>query len=125
LLVLSRLGTPGDVLVEVLPGLVVAAFGIGAVLVTGTTTAFGQVGDEESGRASGFVNTAHEVGVSLGVALSSTVGGASLTAGPASAGGGFGGAFLAACLVAAAGLLVARSILPTTARASGRSHFGH
>jgi EmrB/QacA subfamily drug resistance transporter len=124
LLYLGRLPTSGDVLVDVLPGLIVAAFGIGAIFVSATTTAFSRVPDEEAGRASGFVNTSHELGLSLGAALGSTIGGASLTGLPA-AGAGFGGAFLAAVVVAAVGLIAARLLMPTTAHATGRPVFAH
>ncbi|MBI3751477.1 MAG: MFS transporter, partial [Chloroflexi bacterium] len=55
MLYLSRLPTSGDVLVDVLPGLILTAFGIGAIFVSATTTAFSRVPDEEAGRASGFV----------------------------------------------------------------------
>jgi len=122
---LARLPIEGDVLLVVLPGLVATAFGIGAVFVSATTTAFGQVADAEAGRASGFVNTAHEMGLSLGIALSSSIGGASLVAGPAAGGGGYGPAFLAATTVAVLGLVAARATLPTEARVSGRPIFAH
>jgi EmrB/QacA subfamily drug resistance transporter len=125
MLYLSRLPTSGDVLVDVLPGLVATAFGIGAIFVSATTTAFSRVGDEEAGRASGFVNTSHEVGLSLGAALTSTIGGASLVAGPAAGGGGFSEAFLAAVVIAAVGVVAARMGMPTKAYAPGRPMFAH
>lgn len=122
---LSRLPTTGDVLVDVLPGLLVGAFGVGAALVSATTTAFTRVSDEEAGLASGFVNTSHEVGLSLGVALASTIGGASLLAGPGAGGGGFNAAFIAGVAVAVAGVVAARGVLPTRAGAPGRPIFAH
>lgn len=125
MLYLSRLPTSGDVLIDVLPGLVVAAFGIGAVFVSATTTAFSRVGDEEAGRASGFVNTSHEVGLSLGAALTSTIGGAALTADAAAGGGGFSQAFIALVVIAAAGLVAARHLMPTKAYTAGRPMFAH
>ncbi len=125
MLYLSRLPTSGDVLVDVLPGLIVAAFGIGAIFVSATTTAFSRVPDEEAGRASGFVNTSHEVGLSLGAALTSTIGGASLVAGPAAGGGGFSEAFVAMVVIAAVGVVAARMGMPTKAYAPGRPMFAH
>jgi hypothetical protein len=125
MLYLSRLPTSGDVLIDVLPGLVVAAFGVGATFVSATTTAFGRVGEGEAGRASGFVNTSHEMGLSLGVALASTVGGGSLTMGPGAGAGGFTAAFIAAAILATAGVVAARSLMPTQAGAAGRPIFAH
>ncbi|MFI5040390.1 MAG: MFS transporter [Acidimicrobiales bacterium] len=127
MLYLSRLPTSGDVLIDVLPGLIVTAFGIGAIFVSATTTAFSRVSDEEAGRASGFVNTSHEVGLSLGAALASTIGGASLAGGAGAGGGGFNAAFLACVVVAAIGVVVARGVMPTTAPAvtAGRRMFAH
>jgi hypothetical protein len=123
-LYLSRLAAPGDVLVQVLPGIVVTAAGIGAIFVSATTTAFGAIDEGEAGRASGFVNTAHEVGLALGVALASTLAGPSVSTGVGTA-GGFGGAFLAGVLVAVVGVALARLRLPTRASASGRPMFAH
>ena len=123
-LYLSRLAAPGDVLVQVLPGIVVTAAGIGAIFVSATTTAFGAIDGGEAGRASGFVNTAHEVGLALGVALASTLAGPSVSTGVGTA-GGFGGAFLAGVLVAVVGVALARLRLPTRASASGRPMFAH
>ncbi len=124
MLYLSRLPTSGDVLVDVLPGLIVTAFGIGAIFVSATTTAFSRVPDEEAGRASGFVNTSHELGLALGVALTSTIGGAALTAGPG-AGGGFSVAFLACVVLAVVGVGAARMLMPTKAYTPGRPMFAH
>jgi len=71
------------------------------------------------------VNTPHEVGLSLGAALTSTIGGASLTAGPGAASGGFSEAFLAAVVIAAVGVVAARMLMPTKAYAPGRPMFAH
>ncbi|MFJ5924353.1 MFS transporter [Kitasatospora sp. NPDC092948] len=53
-------------------GLTLAAFGIVPVLVCATTTALGFVPHEEAGLASGVVNTFHEVGGAIGIAVVST-----------------------------------------------------
>lgn len=123
MLYLSRLPTAGDVLIDVLPGLAVAGFGIGAVIVSATTAAFRRVGDSEAGRASGFVNTSHELGLALGVALTSTIGAVSLTG--AAAGSSLGAAFLACAVIASAGAIAARLLMPTRAYAPGRPMFAH
>lgn len=59
-------------------GLTVAAAGQGAVIVTATTTALANVDHAHAGVASGLVNTFHEVGSALGVALISTIAATSL-----------------------------------------------
>ncbi|MEU2116502.1 MFS transporter [Streptomyces sp. NPDC016459] len=56
-----------------LPALATAALGLGAVFVTATTTALGLITPHEAGRASGIVNTFHELGGSVGVAVVSSV----------------------------------------------------
>ncbi|OKJ03357.1 MFS transporter [Kitasatospora sp. CB01950] len=53
-------------------GLTVAAFGVVPVLVCATTTALGDASHHEAGVASGVVNTFHEVGGAIGIALVST-----------------------------------------------------
>ncbi|MGW4383553.1 MFS transporter [Kitasatospora sp. NPDC004531] len=53
-------------------GLTLAALGVVPVLVCATTTALGFVAPGEAGVASGVVNTFHEVGGAIGIALAST-----------------------------------------------------
>jgi EmrB/QacA subfamily drug resistance transporter len=123
---LSRLPTSGDVLADVLPGLVVAGFGIGTTLVSAATTLFGRVGDGDAGLASGLMNTGHEVGFAVGVAALSTIGGAALFAGPGAAGGGLQAAFLACVAIAGLGVAIAAHTLPSVRPAStGRRIFAH
>ena len=123
---LSRLPTTGDVLTDVLPGIVVAGFGLGTTMVAAATTLFGRVGDEDAGLASGLMNAAHEVGFALGVAMLSTVGGASLFAGPGAGGGGLEAAFLACVAVAGLGVGLALHVLPSARPATtGRRIFAH
>lgn len=56
-----------------LPSLATGSLGLGAVFVTATTTALGLIAPDEAGLASGVVNTFHELGGSIGVALVSTL----------------------------------------------------
>jgi hypothetical protein len=109
MLYLSRLPAPG---MPVVPGLAITAFGIIAVMVSATTAAFSAIGAEEAGRGSGFVNTAHEVGLALGAAIASTVGGTSLMASGAIGSHAFAAAFLGGALIAVAGVAVARAVMP-------------
>jgi EmrB/QacA subfamily drug resistance transporter len=93
----------------VLPGLSVAALGIGAVFVTAITTALAMVGQEESGLASGVVNTFHEVGGSIGVAVVSTVAAAGIERGVP---GGFADAFALCAGAAGAAAVLAWVLVP-------------
>jgi EmrB/QacA subfamily drug resistance transporter len=106
----------GDPATDVLPGFVLAAAGLGAAFVTATTTAMAQVDPRRSGLVSGVVNTAHELGAALGVALVSTIAGASIDSGPAAspaaATAGFGDAFLAGAVLASLVAVAAPVLLP-------------
>ena len=85
--------------VAVVLGLSVAALGIGATFVTAFTAALAGVQEHESGLRSAVVNTFHEFGGAVGVAVVSSVAGASLAA-PHAGTAGFSRAF-AVCAVAA------------------------
>ncbi len=61
-------------------GLTLAGFGVVPVLVCATTTALGFVPHREAGVASGVVNTFHEVGGAIGIAVVSTVAAPGITA---------------------------------------------
>lgn len=106
---LAGLDADSSVYGVLLPGLAVAAFGLGAVFVTATTTALGMVAHEEAGLASGVVNTFHEVGGSIGVAVVSTVAAAGI-GGVAGTVTGFADAFLV-CAVAAGGCAAVSAVL--------------
>ncbi|MGX1128635.1 EmrB/QacA subfamily drug resistance transporter [Streptomyces glaucescens] len=106
---LTRLPETGGVYGVLLPGFVVASFGIGAVFVTATTTALALVEHHEAGLASGVVNTFHEVGGSIGVAVVSTVAASGFAHGSAD---GFGDAFTVCAVTAAAGAVVSLGLVP-------------
>ena len=72
---LSRAGAGPAFASEVLPGLIVAGLGIGAVFVPATVTAMTGIPPQHAGLASGFLMTGHEVGAALGVASLSAVAG--------------------------------------------------
>lgn len=94
---LTAAGPDGNAWTGVALGLSVAALGLGSVFVAATTTALGFIAHEEAGVASGVVNTFHEVGGSVGVAVVSTVAAAGIEGGTS---GGFADAFTV-CAVAA------------------------
>ena len=111
LLLLSRVPGQGNALVDVLPGFILAGFGLGATLVTAMTTAFSRVEPRDSGLASGLINTGHEVGFALGVSILSSIGGASLAGGGQGV-GGFQAAYLVGVVIVVAALGAAVSFLP-------------
>jgi MFS family permease len=106
---LTRLSETGSVYAGLLPGFVVASLGIGAVFVTATTTALAMVEHREAGLASGVVNTFHEVGGSIGVAVVSTIAASGFEQGAV---GGFADAFTVCAVAAAAGAVVALGLVP-------------
>ncbi|MFJ9011680.1 DHA2 family efflux MFS transporter permease subunit [Streptomyces canus] len=106
---LAWLSADDSVYVGLLPGLVVASFGIGAVFVTATTTALAMVAHEEAGLASGVVNTFHEVGGSIGVAVMSTIAATGIERGAID---GFTDAFTLSAAAAAASALIAVVLVP-------------
>ena len=108
---LTRLSADGSVYGVLLPGLFVASFGLGAVFVTATTTALAMVDHREAGLASGVVNTFHEVGGSIGVAVVSTVAAAGIAGGSAAV-GAFGDAFTVCAVTAGASAAVALALVP-------------
>ncbi|MFJ1796869.1 DHA2 family efflux MFS transporter permease subunit [Kitasatospora griseola] len=87
-------------------GLTLAAFGVVPVLVCATTTALGFVPHEEAGVASGVVNTFHEVGGAIGIAVVSTAAAPGIVA-HTSAG------FPTAHLTLAAAALLTAALTPT------------
>jgi EmrB/QacA subfamily drug resistance transporter len=110
LLLMARIPPDGNVLTDVLPGFATAAAGLGAMFVIGTTTAFGGMAHEDAGLVSGLVNTAHELGFALGVAVISTIAAGSVAA--AGSIGGFRDAFTVAGVVALALAVLAQRALP-------------
>jgi predicted MFS family arabinose efflux permease len=105
----ALLGADGNAYATLLPGLVVAAFGTGALFVTATATALAMVDPHESGLASGVVNTFHEVGGSIGVAVVSTIAASGIEGGTA---GGFTDAFTVCAVAAVVSAAVALALVP-------------
>ncbi|MBQ1088852.1 MFS transporter [Streptomyces sp. B93] len=106
---LTRLSGTGNVYAVLLPGFAVASLGIGAVFVTATTTALAMVDHHEAGLASGVVNTFHEVGGSIGVAVVSTVAATGIEGGAV---GGFTDAFTLCAVTAAVGAALSLAVVP-------------
>jgi EmrB/QacA subfamily drug resistance transporter len=66
---LSRIPVDGSYATDLLPGLLVAGFGIGGLFVGATTAANAGVGEEVAGLAAGLLNTGQQVGTALGLAI--------------------------------------------------------
>lgn len=108
-------GSGTDGWITLLPGLVIAAVGLGAGFVTATTTALSHIEHEHAGAASGVINTGHELGGALGVAVVSTIAGAGIEAelgAGAAAVGGFTDAYWLCAVVAAVVAVAALRLLP-------------
>ena len=99
--------------VNLLPGMLMAGFGVGLVFVAVSVTAMTGIPAQHAGMASGFLMTGHEIGAALGVAVLAAVATAAgdLTT-PAGAAAGFSGGFLAAAGIAAGLAVVAYLTMP-------------
>ncbi|SED81315.1 MFS transporter [Jiangella alba] len=92
-------------------GMSIATAGLGGGFVTATTTALAHVDHHEAGLTSGLVNTFHEFGAALGVALASSIAAADLAPG-ATGTDGFTGAFAAGAGAAVVAGVVAWLLVP-------------
>jgi EmrB/QacA subfamily drug resistance transporter len=109
----------GDYGSQVVPAMVILGVGLGLAFVAVTIAGTSGVAPEDSGLASGLLNTTQQVGGSLGLAILSTVSTTRVTnalhAGappPAALTHGFTGAFTVAGLLCAAGAVLAFVLLP-------------
>ncbi|MFI7058036.1 MFS transporter [Streptosporangium canum] len=126
---MTRISPESSAYTTLLPGFVLAAFGIGPAFVTATTTTMANVPPAEAGVASGVINTFHELGGSIGVAVVSTVAAASLAPGAADV-GGFTAALTVCAVTAAAAAAVALGLVPAGKPSGsfvghGHGHSGH
>ncbi|WP_328325293.1 MFS transporter [Kribbella sp. NBC_00382] len=107
---LSRVGE--SVWTGVLPGFLLAAFGVGPLFVTAMTTTMANVPSAEAGVASGVVTTFHELGGSIGIAVMSTVAAASF-AGPMVIGtDGFSAGYAVCAIAAGVSGVIALALVP-------------
>jgi MFS family permease len=107
---LTRLSADGSVYTGLLPGIVIAAAGVGPVFVTATTSALAHVDHGEEGLASGVINTFHELGGAIGVATASSLAAAGLTSVPSI--GGFTDAYTATAIGAAVAAVLVLALVP-------------
>jgi EmrB/QacA subfamily drug resistance transporter len=73
LALLAGIRPGGTYLAGVLPGGILSGLGMGLALVSGTIAAMGGVPSDESGLASGLLNTSRLIGGALGLAVLSTI----------------------------------------------------
>ena len=117
LALLSRVGSGGSYLRDVLPGMLVAGLGLGVALVSISVAILTGAREEETGMLSGLNTTGHELGGTIGIAVFGTIAAAATgtITGPEGA-QGIANAFLVAALVAVGAGLVAAALLPKASR---------
>lgn len=109
LVMLARLPADGDFWIDVLPASLLAALGMSLAYIPATMVGVSGARPEETGLASGLINTTYQVGSAVGLAAMVAVAASSQSADPASADllPGFRAAFAGAAVAAAAGALLA------------------
>jgi len=73
MLLLARLPVDGSYLVDLLPAILLASLGMGAVFMPLTLIATTGLDDQDQGLASGLFNTSQQIGGALGLAILSTL----------------------------------------------------
>lgn len=125
---LTRLDANSGVWTDLVPGFTLLSLALGIAFVCATTAAMNGLPQQDMGLASGLVSTSHELGAAFGVAVISTIAGASLEGGAGSAAGtgGFNNAFTACAIIAAvvtaAGALLLPAGRPDPAQGPAMAH---
>lgn len=110
MLLLSFVRPDGNFVVDVLPATLIAATGMSLAFIPAMLAALSSARPEESGLASGIVNTTYQVGSALGLAVMTAIAaawGADQLGDPGALTDGFQAAFIGAAIVAVAGGLLA------------------
>jgi EmrB/QacA subfamily drug resistance transporter len=114
MLLFARMPLDGSYPVDVLPGMIISALGMGAIFMPLTLMATTGLEDEDQGLASGLFNTSQQVGGALGLAILTTIAASQEHGNPFSppevVHGGHYGFAGAACFVAG-GLVVMLALL--------------
>lgn len=124
---LSRLGTDGTYLADVLPASLVAAGGMALAYIPAMLAALSGARPEDGGLASGIVNTTYQIGSAFGLAVMSAIAaanGAASAGDPAALVDGYSAAFIAAAAVAAGGAVIAAVGLRRRAQAPAQMGAG-
>ena len=110
---LAHVGEHGTYLRNILPGMLVAGFGLGIAVVSVSIAVMTGSREDESGMISGLNSTGHEIGGTIGIAVFSTIAASATGAvGGAHAAAGISHAFIAAGVLTALASLVAFFVLP-------------
>jgi EmrB/QacA subfamily drug resistance transporter len=110
---LAHVGEDGTYLRNVLPGMLVAGFGLGIAVVSVSLAILTGARENESGMISGLNSTGHEIGGTIGIAIFSTIAaGASGALGAAHAASAVSHAFIAAGILTSLASVVAFVVLP-------------
>jgi EmrB/QacA subfamily drug resistance transporter len=109
---LAHVGANGTYLRNVLPGMLVAGFGLGIAVVAVSIAILAGAREEESGMISGLNSTGHEIGGTIGIAVFSTIAAGSGALGGAQAASAISHAFVAAGLLASVASITAFVVLP-------------
>jgi predicted MFS family arabinose efflux permease len=118
-ILLTRINGHGDYASHIVPAMIVIGSGLGMSFVPITIAATSGVASEDSGLASGLLNTTQQVGGSLGLAILSSVSTSRTTGAlqdgsalPVALTHGFKGAFVVAAVLCAVGVVLAIVLLP-------------
>jgi EmrB/QacA subfamily drug resistance transporter len=109
---LAHVGENGTYLRNVLPGMLVAGFGLGIAVVSVSIAILTGAREEESGMISGLNSTGHEIGGTIGIAVFSTIAAGSGALGGAQAASAISHAFVVAGVVASLASVTAVLALP-------------
>ncbi|MFI9591759.1 MFS transporter [Nonomuraea sp. NPDC052265] len=120
---MTRVSPEAGAFTTLVPGFVLAAVGIGPAFVTATTTTMANVPPGENGVASGVINTFHELGGSIGVAVVSTVAASSLGRGAGI--GGFTSGLVLCAVVAGVAAVISLGLVPPGRPAGAFVGHGH
>jgi EmrB/QacA subfamily drug resistance transporter len=112
MLLFAHMPVHGSYASDVLPGMILASLGMGAVFMPLTLVATTGLEDEDQGLASGLFNTSQQIGGALGLAILSTIAAGQTHGGsPAQLVHGFHYAFVGAACFVVAGLIVMVAML--------------
>lgn len=119
---LSAIPADGTYLASVLPASLIAALGMSLAYIPVTMTGMGGAAPEDTGLASGLINTTYQVGSALGLAVMVSVAAAQLSDAPPEvfdALSGYRAAFLGAALVGVLASAVALIFVRSSGKVSG------